>query len=406
MFTNISYSNFSFRQIIWSLTFFFLFFIPRPSWHQGVYYWIALGLVGFLFIFSFFICSKKKIFFSIPFLVFIFFESFLAIALFSFSLLLNFGIVGSSGFLTRPICWLAVCLFSYISLVGSSKVDSKLIANYACKAILFIQCGIGLLQLYSNQFFDLIWCGDKTSVLRITGSLFNPNNFALVINIIFSYIYLFENRKRYRLFFSFIALFLILLSGSRTNLIIFPIITFVAFVLTKKIGLRSLGKGLFLLIIILIFLGYVLNEFSEKFYYAATMLEIFQKDGIEKIGGLTSRFSMWENAYRLIEKENWPNFLFGIGDANRPIVIDNDYVYSFCKFGLIGLSFHLFSLFLFLFIGFKNSKNIFGKWLVCITLAISIQGLTAESFNTWLYSTLVFFVVGSSIGLHQSLLNH
>ncbi|MED4407076.1 hypothetical protein P9214_14860, partial [Heyndrickxia coagulans] len=157
----------------------------------------------------------------------------------------------------KPLLFILCLIFGYF--IGVSCKSDK-IFRYLLKAayiIILVQIVIGLAQLFGLHLFDIIYSPSKArslgQIVRITGTLDNPNLFAWFVIQMTLIIYLFENNKIKKILFIIIGVLLVFLSGSRTLFCLFPVILLMTQILLSnknaKYYFTKIPKYIFLFIL-------------------------------------------------------------------------------------------------------------------------------------------------------------
>jgi hypothetical protein len=227
---------------------------------------------------------------------------------------------------------------------------------------------------------------DKTWSLRGTGTLGNPNVLALMSILSMLYICFFSNQKKIILIAFTICSLNVLLSGSRTGLVGYFIITMFVLVISGKLSFSSVFKKLIVISIFSTTTVIVLISLSGELRYMGELLNAFSGDGMDltKVGTFNHRLEAWERQFRLFENSGDISILIGMGPSKGVgfRVMDNDYMAQYLKYGLIGV-FSNILLLVMIFVSTLRSNRVHSnatKFVAAILLTYLIFALTAATF--------------------------
>lgn len=393
-----------------------LVYLPRPPISGS--HIIIYPLIGsIILVFTLFLAQiHRSINSKIIILIFLYL---LYSACFLFSFLLNSDYLRSTAGLelTRPILLITILLFGYyLGLRGGERRIEKglLTASYL---ILMGQLVISLLQLNGYQsFLGLIYSTEKTrelgSLLRVTGSLGNPNVFAWVISQASMSILILSSSKT-KFFWLCIGLILVVISGSRALLITFPLILLVSLILRYRSNPRAkqiLNKQRFKInkAILLFFFGFTLvvgaalillvTHFSSIFPYLSELGLIFEGK-LTSIRTVSLRLVMWSELFQMFNSQNYFTWFLGLGARDALRVVDNDYLYVFFRVGVIGLLAHFGIIFYILKVFSSDLQRKISDLGMQYLLGSLFLGLVYETISGWFFPTFLFLYLGISIGL-------
>lgn len=329
----------------------------------------------------------------------------------SISLGMNHESIRSGGFveLGRPIFLLVAYVFAY-SCVSRTTPD-RTVRNVAniCKFLLVMQLFVAAVQLFYPTFFDLVWSADKTTglgqILRLTGTMYNPNLFAFAIGVFSTFIVVADSTYKSLVWLT-IAGFLVLLSGSRTNMIIWPAVMTIGYGLTKKLTVRTLLQQIALLFFLVTVVIVLLTNFSDTFRYAAQLLDVLTSGNLSSVNAYAARQVMWDRAFKYVDSLGWHACPFGAGASEKLRTVDNDYIYIYVKFGVLGFLVHINAIWHLLKIGWLNRSNVIGRWFICVMMIACIQGLTTESLSGWFIGLVVFLMAGVCNGFSKAQISY
>lgn len=274
--------------------------------------------------------------------------------------------------------------------------------------VLSIQLIVGLTQLIANPIFGSLYSMEKTrplgEIVRIAGTLGNPNIFAWIVIQMTAIIFIFEPRKIKKLVWIGLALGLVFLSGSRSMFMLFPAaMVAIYFMSSKKTPAFILVKLPFYLgsIGLFVVLGYrFLKANAVNFPYMSQLLMIFERGGLENINSFHARTLMWNDAMSQMEQGSIFTWLFGMGPGSIE-VLDNDYLYSLVNYGLVFtvINLSLYVLFIYYFVKTRNKKLMtLGVQYILFSLIVGHQ---AESLSGWNYPILIMFYAGIAVAFYK-----
>ena len=272
----------------------------------------------------------------------------------------------------------AVSLIYSLNFFESSLIKVfQLLAMLLLIQILFIFLDLTALKeplSYIYQKEKLTLTEDISQKFRFVGSLENPNYLAYFSSLIFPFTYFFRRKGQLGnvIFITLVSLVLVILSGSRTGLIVFMIQSIVLFPFYSLVLILLLGPS------IILFLSGI-KRFSGFFEYGSLQfISLLTNDA-----SFNSRLGSIYEAIPLINQE----WLLGYGYVPFD-VIDNFYIKFMLRYGLAGLSLVIFSLII--FIAIYRIKAI--KLLVYFILPLLIFNLTGAFFDNFRLLLLTFLL--------------
>lgn len=384
---------------------------PIPGSHFIIYPILTVAFLGIIR----YISRQRKIF--IPFsaqlliLLLLFYNVILAI-----SFLLNSDELRTTAIieLFRPLLLVIVLLCGHhLGYVGKDETLKKglLMAAYT---IILGQILISIFQTLGIDYFHLLYSQEKTrefgTTFRVTGSLGNPNLFAWVVSSSAIIIGGLENSQKIYYWPSLaISMILVIISGSRSLLLIFPFIIIVTLffktsnLILKPTSYETLKKILLITVVILIISAiffYVIFEASQYFPYMSSVKNVFQGN-VMLLNSVAKRIEHWQQVYDEFSSASLLYSLFGLGSRSIVRVVDNDFLYVLYRCGWIGMATHLFISFYMFFI-FKKSKikNIafIGSTYLFFSL---ILGMLFETLAGWYFPLLLYFLLGITTGYSE-----
>lgn len=309
----------------------------------------------------------------------------------------------------KPLLFLIILIFGYFIAYNSDIGNITVGLLKVAYIILIVQAIVGITQLFDIDLFHLIYSSEKTRPLgesvRIAGTMGNPNVFAWIVIQMAIIVFIFEYNQFKKLIFVLISLILVFFSGSRSLLVLFPLILlFSKFFLDKKnisFFFAKLPKYLFVFVSFGLLLYWIIVTFGEYFPYLNQILMVIDSGSLSSINSFDARTIMWNDAINQMKKENSIfTWVFGLG-AGAIEVLDNDYLYSLINYGVIGLLINIL-MYVYFFYQFSKLKNktfaVLGQIYIIFSFIIGFQ---ADTLSGWNYPILITFYVGISISLRR-----
>lgn len=305
--------------------------------------------------------------------------------------------------LVRPAVLLIFFAYGYYLVCYRGEGEARRGLLVAALLILAGQAVIGALQLVGVSF-DFMYTEEKFrpigSLLRITGSLGNPNWFAWIVSQASIMILMLSSRPIRYLVLALGAL-LILLSGSRTLLILFPVMVAVGLVLSTPGRLRISRTALAYGFVIGLAFFVALAWYGDYFPYLAQLAGVAGSGSLASVGSVAARLSTWEQTYSVFDAEGASAWLVGLGSRESTRVLDNDFLYVLFRFGALGFAIHLV-LILYLFWLFWSTRTStisrVGLQYLCFAL---LQGTVRETLGGWMHPLLLLYFAGIAAGLKR-----
>jgi len=374
-------------------------FIPRPP-IGGAQFLIVPTIAFFcaIVIFSPFNIksSDTNIRFVYPFLFLIL----LQVLLMTLSQYINYSEIRTTGIVAifRPLLPVLLLFTGIIYAMQLSKKSIYKGLYFSAVIIILGQFVISFTQAIDLPLFTSLYGAEKSRaigrIFRVTGSLENPNFFGFII-IQASLIILLLGSGKKKFIWLTIATLLILASGSRSQLLIFPVALLLGTVLSKpKIDGKLLLKSGVVMLSGFILLFIVIFALSDTLRYMAQIFILFQGD-LSQISSIAVRFSMWESKWAtFLNDPSLYKWFIGLGSRPEFRVADNDYFYMFWHYGAAGLIIHI-SIYVSLFYLVLKSWDIKLKSLALTSLVLLlIVGAQSETMGGWGYPLTVLFFVG------------
>ncbi len=309
--------------------------------------------------------------------------------------------------MAKIVLFLVILTFGY--LIGKAYKDQTIVSGLlkVSYIVILVQLVIASCQFFGVGVFDPLYSSDKTrafgSLVRVAGSLGNPNMFGWVITQMGIVVFLFEEKKFKKIFTLILCFALVVASGSRSMLLLFPFVFLVTFVLTnRKNVMFYLIKFPISLVMIGAF-GYIsyqlLLTYGSHFPYVNQLLSVFDSKSLESINSYYLRTVAWENALgQLGGVEKWYKWLLGLGPGAIEVA-DNDFIYSIANYGLIFsiLQYSMYVLFILYFLMCGNIKlKALGIQYILFSLALGVQ---SDTLGGWNFPLFCMFYAGIAIAL-------
>ncbi|WP_138858879.1 O-antigen ligase family protein [Exiguobacterium mexicanum] len=384
-------------------------FMPRPAVNgaQFLTYPVLGGILSILILVTVKKFVKSESLMAVTLLLFLYMISV------SISVLMSVNPQFTSiAHIFKPVLFVIVLFFGYI--IGQSydvEIIEKSLVK-ASKVIMASQLLVGIPQLLAITIFDSIYNAELArpigSLIRIVGTLGNPNIFAWVVIISTVTIFLMEKSKLSIVLWVAFGAILIILSGSRTSFALFPAVLFVCTFLktkkTKSFYFFKVPMYLFALFLTFQLMVWLITKYQQTFPYLSQLLQILETGELTSVSSFNMRTLIWSNAWNVMVNENRNlAYLFGLGpNFSASTFIDNDFLYSILNYGFIGLLLNL-SIYITVFIIFSKLKNrnmkVLGQTYVIFSILIGIQ---AETISGWNYPILIMFYLGLAIALKDT----
>ncbi len=293
----------------------------------------------------------------------------------------------------------------------------------ACVFIIFIIVFIfAILQRFFStqvQFLTNLYSPDHQArrvinTNRVTTLFGNPNTCALMICLLCSFFFAMvvpkkpHAKKRMIWIFIFLSLVTVLLTGSRTGLIVFGflVLTYLYTKLKRKIIFFLLFPIFFGLIILLRDqILEVIRYFNNYLYLGIKLVLTMDTETLLSEGNsFFSRFGRWNQALALFSESP----LFGLGPMRGVVTssTDNYYIYLLARYGIVGLVLYLSFIVYSFYLAMKARKKsgyvqIFGYAFIFQTAVILFMNflIEAQIINSAAYMHL------TTIGVLIAILN-
>lgn len=320
------------------------------------------------------------------------------------SLLANGDALGPTGSMRvlRPGLYAILLFYGYQVACKTADVGIRIGVLTAARLILVGQLVIAATQAAGTDVFAFAYEAEKArefgGLFRVTGSMGNPNWFGWMVAQSTVGILLFQADRRR---FGWLALgaVLIIASGSRSLLLLFPFMVVVAE------GLRARDERFINIssavaaggILVVLFTAVVLY-LREALPYLGQLYDMATSGSLRAIHSLEERFENWFNVAEAYRRGGFGTWLVGLGDRPITQTLDNDYLFMLFRTGAVGLGVHLgFILYLVVFFGRRLDALVSRFGLQYLMFAL-VFGLVAETLGGWFLPIWLLFFAGMAIG--------
>lgn len=310
--------------------------------------------------------------------------------------------LGALAELFRPGVFMIFLLYGFYAagVEEPTEVDAGLL--FAAKLVLIGEAVIASTQLLDVPVFDLIYSSEKArplgSLVRVTGSMGNPNSFgwvvaqAAVITVLLA-----ERPVRWLM----LGLFLIFSSGSRTLLLLFPFMIALAGIWRRGGrkqdfllgGAAAFGGAAGMVILAL--------AASDLLPYLGQLRALVLSGSLESVSSVAKRLLTWTTGYREFTTGGPVVWLFGLGSRQETRVLDNDYLYVLFRLGAIGFAVHLSIM---IYAAYHLSRRVDAVSRIGLQYLLFglVLGIVAETLGGWNHPLLLYFLLGAVLRLGAS----
>jgi len=308
-----------------------------------------------------------------------------------------------------------VLLFFYMGNILSSNVEIKYLFKFAC-TISYLYLVILVGRLLNVTMINKIYFLFYHKNLARFGGTWSGLNYIWIIPLLLLTINLLVLDKckiKFKILINllistFVIVVTILLSGSRTSLVVFIASLMIALLLRwyyfrrinikKNLNLKLNRRKMYilLLLIFVFILIYNANTYMSKFLVNKfNELKCIFTGQATEIKNLNVRFNLWERVYK---NEILPYFIFGQGSAKSMITItDNSFLMSLYRYGILGLLLE-FSIYISLFLRYikyiKEEDSEIYLIPIILLFAYLISCIPANSFYELKLPYFLFFIFG------------
>lgn len=303
----------------------------------------------------------------------------------------------------KPLYFGVIYCFGYVLIRESTLTQPAIrdfLAHFAA-VFLIAQTILALLQaLGYAESLDILYRQEKVrsreNLLRVTGSMGNPNGLALTV-LHCSIIWLFWGPRAWLVRGAFLisGCSLVALTGSRSVAVLLVAVLIVVWLTGRRSVAERVGQAILAIAATGVVL-YLVWPYIERFRYLLQLALLFGADPIREVGSLATRVEHWASALSLFASEERSyKFLLGLGAIEHFRVLDNDYLYVFLRYGVLGvLWFYGFFVFVAQHCFHQNRDTRTRNVLALMLASLVLLGFVSETFSGWYQPALVLFTMG------------
>lgn len=263
------------------------------------------------------------------------------------------------------------------------------------------------------NFTSLIWSVDKITAGRVVGTMSNPNFLGILSSSLSVYIIVkmtINKKINYLDIVQIMFLFLIIIfAGSRTSLLSFTLCSFIVLSYNMR---RHLFKFIVPAFVFILFSGDIYNFIleQESLRYIAEPLRLYEKNktiDIMQVNALSHRIDIWASINQIfINDPSIFKYFLGVGPGKTIglTFLDNQYLFWFFKYGIIGVIIFILLPMIALFISLSTIKKypLVPNHSECLCfsfiLVFIVNGFFAETFSSMMVAPLFYFSFGLVFG--------
>lgn len=316
---------------------------------------------------------------------------------------------GDATYVARPFFFVVTLALAYV--VGRAARSTSTLTRRLQPLVvimLLFQAAVALSQMAGLGVLDGVYSADKVSpfggLLRVTGSLGNPN--ILAHHVLFAVTFLAGHASSHRRAFAWLAFgfLLVLMSGSRTVLLLYVPAALMLVRLRSRESFVVLLKLLIPVVLTLaigVYLVFVL--FSEYFPYIGQLLSLFGAGEILGFRAFSLRIEHWTNVIARIMSGDLGTWLFGSYDGRLyGGSIDNDWLFALWRQGLLGLvsllAWYVLAIYSGSKISCRTTRSLSYLWI----LLIFMFSIMFESVSGWVTPFVIMVVFGLYLGVSRT----
>lgn len=313
--------------------------------------------------------------------------------------------ISNLSFTVRPLYLLVILIFGYsIKNLDDNLIESTLSFIYIALLINFI---VAILQFYDINILTYIYNDPKAfpkgKLVRLTGLYPNPNEFAWQIAQYMLFILIFEYRKNRVVLSLITSIIFVLLSGSRSILVIMPIMLIFP-IIFKNIFVNKNLKVIFKTILYTVFgfvlIIFILIKFKHKLPYISQLLQVFD-GGLSNVNSFDLRLKAWRRVIDVLS-DNFSTFMFGTRNYSYGS-IDNDFLYILNRSGFIGfLSQQLIQIYMMAKLLMEKPYTKIKIYTLTLFIFSIIVGLQADTLSGWLFFPYIILFYSLSFVCERS----
>lgn len=306
--------------------------------------------------------------------------------------------------LFKPTLYAIFLIYGYA--VARSVPPEAIVRGLAWAAVVILagQAFLAVTQAAGASVFHPLYDSSKSHpfgrLMRVTGSLANPNSFAWMVAHAAVIISLMHPRRTRALWLT-IATLLVLLSGSRTLLLLFPFMIVAAQILRDPTNYRVYARYLTFGAGVLALFGAIILYLATYFPYLAQLASIASSGSLTSVNSFALRLEIWARAYQEFSDGGAIALVFGLGARQSMAIMDNDFLYVLFRLGVVGAVVH-FGLVLTVLVAFLRARRdpvaVLGAVYVLFALAF---GMLVETTASWHIPLIMFVLLGTVLGMQE-----
>jgi hypothetical protein len=304
----------------------------------------------------------------------------------------------------RPFLYMVVIAYGYKVGIREETKDIYAALLWTASFILLGQVVVGFTQFIGMDVFRLIYTSEKASpfyeVLRITGTMGNPNTLGWVMVQVVAMITLLK-RDMYPYMLVALCSIIVVFSGSRTATLILPFVLILTHAFRQGAQIR-IGQLLMVGVVVLSGAVGLFLAISEYLPYIGQIRQIFLTGSLTAVESLQARFIHWEKVAEHFFQSEWSVWLFGLSDRAETQTLDNDYLYVLFRTGLAGLIIHLSFILYILRLCYHWRKSRVAQMCIVYVLSALLTGLVAETLAGWLIPIWLMYLFGILVGIEKT----
>jgi hypothetical protein len=299
---------------------------------------------------------------------------------------------------------MVVIAYGYKVGIREETKDIYAALLWTASFILLGQVVVGFTQFIGMDVFRLIYTSEKASpfyeVLRITGTMGNPNTLGWVMVQVVAMITLLK-RDMYPYMLVALCSIIVVFSGSRTATLILPFVLILTHAFRQGAQIR-IGQLLMVGVVVLSGAVGLFLAISEYLPYIGQIRQIFLTGSLTAVESLQARFIHWEKVAEHFFQSEWSVWLFGLSDRAETQTLDNDYLYVLFRTGLAGLIIHLSFILYILRLCYHWRKSRVAQMCIVYVLSALLTGLVAETLAGWLIPIWLMYLFGILVGIEKT----
>lgn len=220
---------------------------------------------------------------------------------------------------------------------------------------------------------------------RFFGFSNSPNYLWINVFVLASFVLNYRHSIPNYIFYILLYLFVLILTGSRTTLILLSI--YILILLLKKISLKNI---LAFILIVIIVQQILLNLYIDNFFIKRIIdlfNAIFSLD-LRQISSFDSRITVWEDVVSRFS-------FFGSGPEKTGIsIFDNSYITTLIRYGYLGLFIELMPI---VYLLFQRTNYNLKIYQLSLIITFLIAGIPSSIFYNLKAPYLFYFIMGTML---------